>query len=189
MFSRDGILIFASFFVYNMDQNQQGGDNSTNLQAGRDINFNLPTEVDKRDFGIIDEIFKSVVQKLNSEESVSDRTHVNLSQKIEINFHGETDRNQVREYFGYAYTKVSLIEKRIQEEGVETQNDLHSHIFGRYNSLKQEGNSNLEILEALFQQFIIPGKENNPEYNNLARAFVLFFFDDCTIFEKTDSEK
>lgn len=172
-----------------MNQKQQSGDNSQNFQAGRDINFSLPAETDKRDFGIIDEIFKSVVQQLQDSEYRSDKEYVNLNKKIEINFSNKEDRERVQQYFKYAYTKVSLIEKRIQEEDSEIQSDLHGHVFNRYNALKDRGLNNIEILEELFKQFIIFGKEDNAEYSNLTRAFVLFFFDDCTIFEKTDTEK
>lgn len=172
-----------------MKQKQQSGDNSQNIQAGRDVNYNLAAGADKRDFGIIDEIFKSVIQQLQASEHKQDRKYVNLNKKIEINFRSKEDRKRVRQYFKYAYTKVSLIEKRIQEEDSEIQNDLHGHVFNRYNALKDRCLSNTEILEELFKQFIIPGKEDNAEYGNLTRAFVLFFFDDCTIFEKTDIEK
>lgn len=172
-----------------MNQKQQSGDNSQNFQAGRDINFNLSAEADKRDFGIINEIFKSVVQQLQDSEYRPDKKYVNLNKKIEINFSSKEDRERVQQYFKYAYTKVSLIEKRIQEEDSEIQSDLHGHVFNGYNVLKDRGLNNTEILEELFKQFIISGKEDNAEYSNLTRAFVLFFFDDCTIFEKTDTEK
>jgi len=32
-------------------------------------------------------------------------------------------------------------------------------------------------------------KKNNPKYKNAAHAFILLFFDDCTIFEKTEKQK
>jgi len=172
-----------------LTQKQKGGDNSVNVQAGRDATFIHIAKSDERDFGIIDEIFKSVIKSLGSSESLPDKEHINLSKKIEINFNDEEERRRVQEYFKYAYTKIALIEKRIQEEDSEVQNDLHGHLFQRYNSLKDGGLNNLQILEDLFSQFIIPSKKDNAEYTNLTRAFILFFFDDCTIFEKTESEK
>lgn len=172
-----------------LSQKQKGGDNSANFQAGRDINLIQTAQADQRDFGIIDEIFKSVIKQLQSSDHKSDKDHINLTKKIKINFGNEGDRKRVQEYFKYAYTKIALIEKRIQEEDVEVQNDLHGHVFQGYNSLKDRGLSNIQILEELFTQFIIPAKKDNAEYGNLTRAFVLFFLDDCTIFEKTESEK
>lgn len=172
-----------------LTQKQKGGDNSVNFQAGRDVNYINSYRSDETDFGIIDEIFKSVIKRLGSGESQPDKEHVKLSKKIEINFKNEEERKRVQKYFKYAYTKIALIEKRIQEEDSEVQNDLQGHLFQNYNSLKDDGLTNLQILENLFSQFNIPGKKNNAEYANLTRAFILFFFDDCTIFEKTESEK
>lgn len=172
-----------------LTQNQKAGDNSINLQAGRDVTLIQIAKSDEKDFGIIDEIFKSVIKSLGSSEFRPDKEHINLSKKIEINFKDEEERRRVQEYFKYAYTKIALIEKRIQEEDSEVQNDLHGHLFQRYNSLKDRGLNNLRILEELFSQFIITDKKDNAEYTNLTRALILFFFDDCTIFEKTESEK
>lgn len=172
-----------------MNQKQQGGDGSFNIQAGHDVNLTLIAEADKRDFGIIDEIFKSVVQKLRISKGKIDREYVNLDKKIELNFPNKKERNRVRQYFKYAYTKISLIERRIQEEDPEIQNDIQGLVFNKYNSLKDSGLQSIEILEKLFEQFVIPKKEKNAEYSNLTRAFILFFFDDCTIFEKTSEEK
>lgn len=172
-----------------LNQKQKGGDNSINLQASRDATFIHIAKSDERDFGIIDEIFKSVIKDLASSDLKTDREHVNLSKKIEINFKDGEERERVQEYFKYAYTKIALIEKRIQEENLEVQNDLHGHVFQRYNTLKDEGFDNIKILEDLFLQFVIPDKKDNAEYSNLTRAFILFFFDDCTIFEKTDAKK
>ncbi len=172
-----------------LTQKQKSGDDSVNLQAGRDATFINIAKSDEKDFGIIDEIFKSVIKNLGSSESQPDKEYINLSKKIEINFKDKEERRRVQGYFKYAYTKIALIEKRIQEEDPEVQNDLHGHLFQRYNSLKDGGLNNLQILEELFSQFIIPGKKDNAEYTNLTRAFILFFFDDCTIFEKTESEK
>lgn len=174
-----------------LSQKQKGGDKSVNIQIGGNakIDFNQVAQSDQKDFGIIDEIFKSVVKQLKSSDHKPDKKHVNLSKKIEINFKNEKERKRVQEYFKYAYTKIALIEKRIREEDPEVQKDLHGHIFQRYNSLKDKRLDNLPILEELFAQFIIPNKKDNAEYANLTRAFILFFFDDCTIFEKTDSEK
>src|SRR3989344_5369351 len=172
-----------------LNQKQKSGDNSTNIQAGRDVMFVQVAKSDEKDFGIIDEIFKNVIKDLQSSDQQTDREHVNLSEKIEINFKNDEDRERVKNYFKYALTKISLIEKRIQEENTEIQNDLSGHVFQRYNAIKDRGLRNIEILEQLFSQFIIPDKKDNSEYSNLTRAFILFFFDDCTIFEKTDAEK
>lgn len=176
-----------------LSQKQKGGDNSLNVQAGRDVNiYDQAAQSEERDFGIIDEILKSVIAKLEGGEYESETQHtghVALNKKIEINFSDEEDRERIRQYFKYAYIRISLIEKRIQEEDSERQKALQSHVFGKYNALKDDGLDNTKILEKLFEQFIPSGKKDDPEYTTLVRAFILFFFDDCTIFKKTDKEK
>ena len=62
-----------------LTQKQKGGDNSVNVQAGRDATFIHIAKSDERDFGIIDEIFKSVIKSLGSSESLPDKEHINLS--------------------------------------------------------------------------------------------------------------
>lgn len=175
-----------------MNQKQQGGDNSQNLQAGRDINLNYSSAAgaNKRDFSIIDEIFRNVIKKIKTKDySESNKEYLQVSKKIQLNFKGKEDQDRVREYFKHAYTVVSLIEERMREEDNEIQKMLGGHIFEKYNKLKDQDLENIHILESLFSQFIITGKEDDPYYTSCARAFVLFFFDDCTIFKKTDTEK
>lgn len=174
----------------NLSQKQEGGDKSNNYQAGRDliINPTATTQAEEQDFGIIDEIFKDVIKKLDANDYKLISGHIKVKEKIEINFSNEEDRKRIQEYFKSAYTKIALIEKRIREEDPEIQNDLQGHVFGKYNILKDDGLNNMQILEGLFEQFIFAGKKNNPQYSNLTRAFILFFFDDCTIFERVSSD-
>lgn len=176
-----------------LSQKQKGGDNSVNIQAGRDANLYINSvKTEERDFGIIDEIFKSVMIKLKENKDeihTRDASHINVNKKIEINFDNEEERERVRQYFKYAYTRIALIEKRIREEDSEGQKAIQCHVFGRYNALKDSGLNNIQILEKLFEQFIPTGKSDNSDYTTLTRSFILFFFDDCTIFKKTDTEK
>jgi hypothetical protein len=118
-----------------------------------------------------------------------DNTHISPEEKIQLNFKDEGDRNAVRQYLKFAYTKLHKIDEQIKIGGSERERQLQSHIFGKYRALKKSEMGNIEILEALFQDFVVKGKEENPEYTDIAKAFVLFFFDDCTIFEKTEEEK
>jgi len=171
-----------------ISQKLQVGDDSSNLQAGRDININYSGDAksEERDFEIIDEIFKNVVQKIkNKDYNRLDKKYLRIHEKIKLNFVDTKDKERVQDYFKTAYTITSLIETRMQEEDSVIQEILGGHIFEKYNKLKDEGLENINILEKLFGQFIIKGKEDNPFYTSCARAFVLFFFDDCTIFEKT----
>src|SRR3989344_3891596 len=172
-----------------MTQVQKGGDGSTNLQAGGDINLTLMVQAGEKDFGIISEIFEHAVDQAAEHPPLEDATHLDLNKKIELNFHTDDEKARIREYFKLAYSKVAAIQRRIEMAKPEAQNDLQGHVLSRYFTAKDEGLTNMQILEKLFREFTLPDKAQNPTYSNLTRAFVLFFFDDCTIFEKTEEER
>jgi hypothetical protein len=158
----------------------------------RDNNINNfyinDAEKEKIDLWILDEIFNSVLIRIKelktTERYKDDKKHIKIIKKIELNFKNKEEQEILKEYFKFAYTKTNLIEIRIREENNFIQDDIASDIFSQYISLKKQWKDNMSIMEELFNLFIVPWKERNPEYTNLAKAFVLFYFDDCTIFEK-----
>jgi hypothetical protein len=158
-----------------------------------DMNFGTSYELDEaineKEREVINEIFEGVIAHLRDGKERINKERINLEDKIKLNFKDESDREAVRKYFLYALTKVDLVEQRIRQEDGDIQNDLHSHMFNKYYELKLRNSTNILILHQLFEMFVPARKEKSPVYLNLARAFVLFFFDDCTIFEKTNEEK
>lgn len=137
---------------------------------------------------VIDEIFSHILNALKNYKGTTEEGYLHLDEKIKLNFTDENDRKAVANYFKLALTKVKLIEKRVQEAENETQNDLQGHVFGKYYELKKIGMGNMEVLHELFNIFIPKNKERDSCYVNLAKAFVLFYFEDCSIFEKTQAE-
>lgn len=136
---------------------------------------------------VINRIFEDVKAKLNEPlASQQDLTHLSLDQKIVLNFPTTDDQEEVRTYFNYAIQKISHIERRMGEEDTETQNDLHAYVYSKYREVKKRGLSPIETLHGLFTEIL---KGTNVSNENLSRAFILFFFDDCTIFEKQSSHK
>ena len=175
--------------------NTTGGKNSP-IVAG-DINnssigdtniFLNDLKEDTADLLVVDGIFNDVIKKIKNDQIIIDTTHLSLNEKIKLNFINEADQQAVKRYCEYALIKISLIERRLQEEDSETQKDIQSYVFEKYTKLKQEKTSNLDILHSLFDYFILVDKKNDARYIHLAKAFILFFFDDCTIFEKTKNE-
>lgn len=137
---------------------------------------------------IIDEIFDHVIHVLKGYTGNPSRDQIKLEEKIQLNFTNLEEQKAVQTYFNYALTKVKLIEERISVEEVDVQQDLQEHVFGKYYELKTKGLTNMDILHNLIAEFTPVGKDKDPQYTGLARAFVLFHFDDCTIFEKTKRE-
>jgi hypothetical protein len=152
-------------------------------------NVYIQSEVESTDeIVIIDEIFSYVLATLKGYDGTNANGYLHLEEKIKLNFINEADREAVERYFKFALTKVRLIEQRVQEAEPEIQNDLQGHVFGKYYELKSKKMSNVDILHELFNIFVPKHKERNSQYVNLAKAFVLFYFEDCSIFEKTKTE-
>lgn len=138
---------------------------------------------------ILDEIFRGVLAKVSEGATLPVGSSIGLNEKIELNFQDEKEREEVAEYVRAALLKMTLVEGTFKALGSESQKDIGAHVLQKYNEFKRLGQKNIDILTELFKEFTPAGQEKNPPYTNLARAFVLFFFDDCTIFEKTLTEK
>lgn len=140
---------------------------------------------------IIQEIFDNAIE-LSKGDSVSvkykdDGKLTHTLKKIKINFKDKNHEDEVRMYFTNSFNKKNSIERYLVSLDSELQTDLENHVFGKYSQLKDTKTS-LEILRELFVIYLPIGKRNNPIYTNMAQAYVLLFFEDCTIFEKTEEE-
>lgn len=165
--------------------NLQGENVSPNIEI-----HNYPQN-EKQELTVIEELFDYVLSQIKdgigknykSEESIS------IHNKIALNFKTKNEQEIVSEYIKAAFLKTDLIGRRYELLDTELQKDIHTHIFGRYQELKLKSIKNIEILNDLFNEFTPKSKQQDSTYINLAKAFVLFFFEDCTIFEKTKAEK
>ncbi len=141
--------------------------------------------------GVIAVIFKYVIDNIsdcnNYDKSKPPVGWVKTSEKIKINFAMEQVLTVVN-YYKYVLPKLKMIEDYFQTLDSEDQAELHSHMFGLYNVNKMDGLSALENLHRLFEAVIPSNQKLNARYTSMAKALVLFFFEDCTIFEKTPSE-
>lgn len=160
-----------------------------NILSNRDtiINYNQNEE---REQGVIEDVFNYVITKIKDfpfKKGEPDKL-LHTKQKIELNFKLLSEQNEVKEYFTNGYNKLTLIESYFETLGTEEQNDIHNFAFYNYSQLKDKGLKSIKIFRELFKVFIPDYKEKEPMYINIANAIVLFFFDDCTIFEKTEKE-
>jgi hypothetical protein len=145
----------------------------------------------EEDLGIISEIFDYVLDKLKTGigDDFNDTRNIFVDDKIKLNFPDKEDAEDVSGYFKFAYQKIGLITAKYRMLDTEDQKDIAAFINLQYSKLKRSKSSNVEILHELFDHFIPAARKSNPKYVALSQAFVLFFFDDCTIFEKTIDEK
>ena len=173
------------------------GDGSDNITASdgstvNKININIAQQqkLEDKKVSIIDNIIKNVVETINLEElelENTDNTVVGFSDKVKINFSDTEDQDQVIAFYRDALQEIVLIEKRIQQENNSYQRAITQTIRLEYNELRKSESNNMNILLSLIDKFY---NANNIEEEfleicrNVTIAFVLFFFDDCTIFKK-----
>ncbi|MFL0080737.1 hypothetical protein [Tenacibaculum maritimum] len=171
-----------------------------NISSGRDTTINnynnYSSTGEKDDLGIIQNIFDNVLDKVKDKEpheTLSSKTKdklIHIKDKIEINFNNNDDREEVKTYFTKLYSKISFVEKAFQVLSNEEQSEFHYYILSNYKKLKRskENYTSIQILEKLTDIFMPEANIKNPTYQSIAQSIVLFFFDDCTIFEKTKVE-
>ena len=179
------------------DKRKEISEGSNNIQA--DGNVNVTTQnyyqsvnADATSQTIIDEMFLFAIHKAKSSqpiEKAKPEKHLKTIKKIRLNFKKTSIIKEVEQHFIYAYQKISIIENRFAELDPSDQNDVHSYIYGLYTENKSAGMSNIDNLNKLFRTMIPDGKDKDPQFSTCAKALVLFFFDDCTIFEKTRLER
>ncbi|MFN7160905.1 MAG: hypothetical protein ACK4NC_04840 [Candidatus Gracilibacteria bacterium] len=164
-------------------QTQQGDNYSYN-----NCTFSGDVKHEQEDYGIIQEILVYALSNISEGENPIDG-YLKLRDKIQLNFPSEDEQKIVNQYLTCAYIKYPAIQEQIKLAGPEVEIQLQTHIFRLYRKLFKEGKNNIDILEELFDNFVLVGKKQNPAYTQIAQAFVLFFFDDCTIFEKTPQDQ
>lgn len=151
--------------------------------------FEIEEQIDKYESSVVDTIFRQVLSDLEEGggKAYEYEDNIKIQEKIKLNFTDKSHQELVSGYFRYAYTKHRLIQGRVQSESPEVQNDLHSDIFEKYTKLKS-AKSSIELLDALIEIYVPQEYVNNETYKNLAKAYVLFFFEDCTIFERAGNQ-
>jgi len=159
--------------------------NKFNRQIG-DGNTNIQIESFQEDLGIISEIYKKVLK--NSKKSLvmkKDHNFTTINKKIEFNISDSEEQKRIKKLFEDIYDKISIIEKTFSNLDPSQQRTITIDVGEQYQKFIKKNNSDMvQTLEDLFSHYTPKTKSKNPEYNILARAFVLFFFDDCTIGRK-----
>lgn len=177
---------------------QEATNSDGNTFVGKDFNgilnegvMHIGVPAVAEDMGIIAIIFKYVTDNIhecnNYDKSKPPAGWVKTSEKIQINF-SLSETQTVVGYYKYTLPKVRMIEQYFQTLDSENQAELHSHMFGMYSVNKANGMSPIDNLHKLFEAVIPANQKLNARYTSMAKSLVLFFFEDCTIFEKTLSE-
>jgi hypothetical protein len=137
------------------------------------------------DIEVYRDLFEYVLQKsVSSSRSTTSFEFLETSKKIELNFVDSSDCEHVQTFFSQTFDRISAIEAYFQTLDANQQLDITSQVYDSYVSHKTDGKGSMQILMALFEEYTPQDKRGDPAYHRAAKAFVLMFFEDCSIFEK-----
>ena len=177
------------------EKNKQNIDGDANITSGRDtVTKNYYGVAADEDLSptIVDDILAYVMTNVSKQKDVISKGYpeklIKTNAKINKNFLKAKEKEEVKQHFTYSYINIALIEEKYRLLDNNIQLDIHNHIFSVYQEMKST-KPNIEILRDLFKYFLPPNKDRDSRYVSISKAFVLFFFDDCTIFEKTKQER
>ncbi|MCK5029216.1 MAG: hypothetical protein KAR57_06250 [Bacteroidales bacterium] len=188
--------------MFSKSQNQDIGDNSKGLQGGRDVidnsttnNYYASAEQEKKDFGIIEEIFEFLFSKDVTEQDIIESSNGKGLKKIPLNFSGDSLQT-INEMAKRTTEKRDLVRKFInsQREIDESKVDaLILKLQKDFRSLKNTENNykkieKVEIIEQMAGNCIDKSKKDNPDYPMNALAIILYFFEMCD-FGKSEEAK
>jgi hypothetical protein len=156
----------------------------------------------RQDRDIIDDIFHHILENVPSkgttlEEIRDSKPFTKLKIKVPLNF-PKQQMKIFQEMLHQTWDKKSLIEHYLAEQSAIDETkvfDLQGHIQSEFRRLRGSNEHNIKIgdvqvIEQLSQQYIKDNhKSNDPIYQANAKAIVLYFFEFCTIGQKTDKEE
>lgn len=179
---------------------QNSGNDCQNNQANRDINITTNNYWDtdkqeKKDFGIIEEIFKFLFSEDIIEQDFTESFNGKGLKKIPLNFSGDSLQT-INEMAIKTTQKRNLVKRFIngQREIDESKIDaLVLKLQKDFRILKDSENNyekieSVEIIEQMATNCIEESKIENPDYNMNALAIILYFFEMCD-FGKSEEAK
>jgi hypothetical protein len=188
--------------MFGKSQNQNIGDNSKGLLAGRDANDNSTTinyyasgEQDKKDFGIIEEIFKFLFTENLTESDTIELSNGKGLKKIPLNFSGDSQQT-VNEMALKTMTKRGLVKRFVNDQKEIDESKVDALILRLQKDFRKlkESESNYEkigsvnIIEQMATNCVEESKKENSDYNMNALAIILYFFEMCD-FGKSEEAK
>ncbi len=166
------------------------------------INYSTP-DIDQscQDRDIIDEIFQHILKNVPStgitlKQMGDSKPFTKIKIKVPLNF-PKQQMERFQEMLHQTWDKKELVKAYLAEQSAIDETkvyDLREHIQSEFSHIKNSDDyhmkiGDLQVIEQLSQQYITEAKrQDNPIYQANAKAIVLYFFEFCTIGQKTDKE-
>lgn len=182
--------------MFDKSQNQNIGNNSKGLQAGRDAIDNSEThnhfygdseKQEKKDFGIIENIFKFLFTEKLLDSDIIESSNGKGLKKIPLNFSGDSLQT-INEMALRTMKKRDLVKKFVNNQKEIDESKIDALILKLQNSFRnlKDSESNYEKIESvkIIEQMAVincieNSKQENPDYHINALAVVLYFFEMC----------
>ena len=112
-----------------------------------------------------------------------------ITDKIALNFEDDNEADVVSRYLLNATSYTDTIIDAINSFENLDSSDIEEYMMDVYNRYSSKQNKNsMEILVAMFDDFIPAGHKDDLVYITWSRRFVLRYFENCTIFKRSKSE-
>ena len=175
--------------------NQNADDNAEQYQANDKSTINVDKskhyygksdEEEKKDFGIIEEIFKFLFTKKLAEADITELSNGKGLKKIPLNF-SDDSLQTINEMVLRTMQKRGLVKKFVNNQREIDESKIDALILKLqkdFRSLKQSESNyakieNINIIEQMAVNCIEKSKQKNPDYYINSLAIVLYFFEMC----------
>lgn len=149
----------------------------------------------EHDLGILGEIIEYALEEKIprdfSYNGASDLSHeAELQVKIPLNTDNEEDTDELRDIFLSHWGMIMDVAKYlgdIEDQGKVIR--LKEYVKSQFRIVRSENKNIIQIFDRLPFSVLPREKASNPDYNVIAKAIVLYFFEQCDVGKKTQKEK
>jgi len=138
------------------------------------------------------EVVGNIVDNFSYSDDYLGMEHLNLPEKIELNFKTPEDRDFITAEYAFCLPRFKSVTSIISAYGNDGETILQSAMYDLYNKHKHNNNGDnrktySDMIESIEQA--VSGTERLGARRLAIKCLVMFHFEDCTIFERTESEK
>lgn len=142
---------------------------------------------------VINEILGKCVELMKQEEfatKIKQDLPLHIKEKITLNFEDGDEADMVSRYLMSALPYSSTISDAINSFPDLDPSDLEEYLMDVYNKCGITRNKNpMETLLAMFDYFVPANATKDLAYITWSRRFVLKYFENCTIFKRSKTDK
>ncbi len=141
--------------------------------------------------GVVNDIIAHCVKSMETTELGIKKTQelpLHTKEKIALNFEDPNEADIVVRYIQTSLVYSSDLNDAINQFPNLDSSDLEGYMLHTYTRLSTNGTTPIQILSDMFDFFTPPEHKEDYAYMSWARRFVCKYFENCTIFKRTETE-